>query len=53
MVRWAQAEVKHRAALADAYAGHLTALEMALMGAAERREPAPTSDRDRRETPKD
>ena len=35
-VKRGQAEVKYRAALTDAYAEHLTALEMALLSAAER-----------------
>jgi hypothetical protein len=36
-VRRGQAEIKYRAALADAYAEHLSVLEMILMGAIEQR----------------
>ena len=36
-VKRGQAEIKYRAALADAYAEHLSVLEMILMGAIERR----------------
>ena len=35
LVKRGQAEIKYQAALMDAYAEHLTALEMALMSAAE------------------
>ena len=37
MVKRGQAEVRYRAALMDAYAEHLTALEMTLMGAVEQK----------------
>jgi hypothetical protein len=36
-VKRGQAEIRYRAALADAYAEHLSVLEMILMGAAEQR----------------
>jgi hypothetical protein len=36
-VRRGQAEIRYRAALADAYAEHLSVLEMILLGAAEQR----------------
>jgi hypothetical protein len=35
MVKRGQAEIKHHAALMDAYAEHLSVLEMTLMAAAE------------------
>jgi hypothetical protein len=37
MVKRGQAEIKYRSALMDAYAEHLTALEMILMSAAEQK----------------
>jgi hypothetical protein len=43
LVKQTQAELKYQTALMDAYAEHLNAIEMTLIGAAEQKGTAPTS----------
>ena len=43
MVKQGQDEIKYQTALLDAYAAHLNAIEMTLIGAAEKKTPAATS----------
>jgi hypothetical protein len=49
MVKRGQAEIRYRAALMDAYAEHLTALEMTLLGAAEQNSSVAAGKSDRRD----
>lgn len=49
-VKRAQIQLKYQAALLDAYAQHLSVLEMTLLGAREEK-PAPTEDRQQRRSP--
>src|SRR5262245_57172211 len=48
LVKRGQAEIKYETALIDAYAEHLSAIQMTLMGAAEQNVPAARSGAERR-----
>lgn len=49
MVKRGRAEIKYQTALMDAYAEHLSAIEMTLLGAAEQKIPAASGKAERRE----